>query len=107
LSEQKRFLQKLRAAKLEAIDEARRSLAWLEGALQDLEQPSPLHVTMTYCAPVKIASVRADLKCYADVHRLEESLWQAVPSRADCRMRGVLWHRCADGGVLEASRSSK
>jgi DNA-binding transcriptional MerR regulator len=101
-SEQKRFLEKLRAARLEAIDEARRSLAWIEGALHGLEQPAPLHVTMTYCAPVKIASIRGDLKCYADVHRLEESLWQAVPSQRDaCRMRGVLWHRCADGGVLE------
>src|SRR5882757_1194899 len=43
-AEQKRFLQKLRNAKLDAIDEARRSLAWIEGALQDLEAQFPLHV---------------------------------------------------------------
>jgi len=36
-AEQKRFLQKLRNAKLDAIDEAHRSLDWIEGALQDLE----------------------------------------------------------------------
>ena len=100
-AEQRRFLQKLRDAKLGVIDEARRSLAWIEGALQDLEQQSPLHATIKYCAPVKIASVRVDLKCYADVHQHERSLWEAVAPRAKFRLRGVLWHRCADGGVLE------
>jgi DNA-binding transcriptional MerR regulator len=99
--EQKRFLQKLRDAKLEAIDEARRSLAWIEGALLDIEQQSPLQATIAYCAPVKIASVRTDLKCYADVHQHEKLLWRAVVSRNEYRLRGVLWHRCADGGVLE------
>src|SRR5262249_44331616 len=56
--EQKRFLHKLRHAKLKGIDAARRSLAWIEGALQDLEQQSPLHAMIKYCAPVRIASVR-------------------------------------------------
>jgi len=98
---QQRFLQKLRDAKLKAIDEARRSLAWIEGALLDLEQHSPLHVTIKYCAPVKIASVRTDLRSYNDVHQYEKSLWQAAAPRADRRFRGVLWHSCADGGVLE------
>jgi DNA-binding transcriptional MerR regulator len=99
---QKRFLQKLRNAKLEAIDEARRSLAWIEGELQDLELQSPLYATITYCAPVKIASVRTDLNSYADVHQHEQSLWEAVAPRPDCRLRGVLWHRCADRAVIEA-----
>jgi len=56
-SEQKRFLQTLRDAKLEAIDEARRSLAWIEGALQDLELQSPLYATITYCAPPVIEAI--------------------------------------------------
>ena len=99
-AEQKRFLQQLRNAKLKAMDEARRSLAWIEGALQDLER-LPLHATIKYCAPVKIASLRVDLKCYADVHQHERLLWEAVASRTKFRLRGVLWHRCADGGVLE------
>jgi DNA-binding transcriptional MerR regulator len=101
-SEQKRFLQKLRNAKLEAIDEARRSLAWIEGELQDLELQSPLHATITYCAPVKIASLRTDLKSYTDVHQHERSLWEAVAPQPDSRLRGVLWHRCVDRGVIEA-----
>jgi len=100
-AEQKRFLQKLRNAKLDAIDEARRSLAWIEGALQELEAQFPVHVTIKYCAPVKVASVRADLKSYTDVHQHEKSLWEAVAPRLEGRLHGVLWHRCADGGLLE------
>ncbi len=97
--EQKRFLQRLRSAKLDAIDEARRSLAWLEGAMQELEERSSLHVTIKYCAPVKVASVRMDLKQYTDVHKFENLLWQAVVPKG--RLHGVLWHSCADGGPLE------
>jgi hypothetical protein len=87
--------------KLESIDEARRSLAWIEGVLQDLELQSRFYVTMTYCVPVKIASLRTDLKSYADIHQHEQLLWEAVAPRPDCRLRGVLWHRCADRGVIE------
>ena len=99
--EQRRFLQKLRAAKLAAIDEARRSLAWIEGVLEEHRSDSPLHATITYCAAVKIASVRTDVKDYAAIQPYEESLWQAVDSRPHGGLRGVLWHRCADGGLLE------
>jgi DNA-binding transcriptional MerR regulator len=98
-AEQKRLLQRLRNAKLDAIDEARRSLAWIEGTLQDLEARSPLHVTIKYCAPVKVASVRADLKQYTDVHQHEKLLWRTVTPKG--RLHGVLWHSCADGGPLE------
>ena len=99
--EQRRFLQKLRNARLEAIDEARRSLTWIEGALQELELQSALQATITYCAPVKVASVRIDVKSYADIQQHENLLWEAVASRPRGGLRGVLWHRCADGGLLE------
>lgn len=97
--EQKRLLNKLRSVKLDAIDESRRSLAWIDGALQDLEEPSPLHVTIKYCAPIKVAAVRTDLKQYTDVHAYEKLLWRAVAPQG--RLHGVLWHSCADGGPLE------
>lgn len=99
--EQKTFLQKLRKAKLDAIDEARRSLNWIQGALHELEMESPLHASITYCAPVTVASVRTDVKSYADIQPYEKSLREAVASRARGVLRGVLWHRCADSGLLE------
>jgi DNA-binding transcriptional MerR regulator/effector-binding domain-containing protein len=101
-NEQRSLLQKLRNAKLEAIDAARRSLTWIEGALEELELQSPLHATITYCAPVKVASVRTDVKSYADIQQHESLLWETVAHRARGGLRGVLWHRCADGGLLEA-----
>ncbi len=99
--EQRRFLRKLRNAKLTALDEARRSLAWIEGALQELELPSPVHATLTYCAPVTVASVRTSVKCYAEMQQHEELLRSAVTARPEGSLRGVLWHRCADGGLPE------
>lgn len=101
-SEQRRFLQQLRDARLATIDEARRSLAWIEGVMQELELPSPLYATITYCPPVKVASLRTDVKCYADIQEHEHVLWGAVTRRPRGGLRGVLWHRCADGGLLEA-----
>ncbi len=100
-NEQKRFLQKLRNAKQAAIDEARRSLIWIEGALQELELQAPLHATLTYCAPVKIASIRTDVPRYEAIQEYENLLWAAVAPRPQHGLRGVLWHRCADGGLLE------
>jgi DNA-binding transcriptional MerR regulator len=99
--EQRTFLQKLRNAKLTTIDEARRSLAWIDGVLQELEQPPPLHATVTYCAPVEVVSIRTDIKCYADIQQYETLLWESVAPRSRGCLRGVLWHRCADGGLLE------
>jgi DNA-binding transcriptional MerR regulator/effector-binding domain-containing protein len=101
-SEHRRFLQRLRDAKLKAIDEARRSLSWIEGTLQELALPSPLHATITYCAPVKVASVRTDVKSYEHIQQYESVLWDAVAPTVQGGLRGVIWHRCADGGLLEA-----
>jgi DNA-binding transcriptional MerR regulator len=101
-NERRVFLQKLRNAKLATIDEARRSLAWIEGALEELElQSPPLYATITYCAPVKVASVRTDVESYADIQQYENLLWEAVVPQPRGGLRGVLWHRCADGGLLE------
>jgi DNA-binding transcriptional MerR regulator len=99
--EKRRLLQRLRDAKLHAIDEARRSLTWIEGALQDLELPSPIHATIAYCAPVQVVSIRTDVKDYAEIHHYESLLSEAVGPRPHDGLRGVLWHRCADGGLLE------
>lgn len=99
--EQRKFLQRLRHAKLAEVDVARRSLAWIEGALQELELQSPIHATIAYCPTVRVASIRVDVKDYAAIQQHEESLWRAVAPRTDGRLRGVLWHRCADAGLLE------
>jgi hypothetical protein len=41
------------------------------------------------------------LKQYQNIQEYEESLANAVPASSLGALRGVLWHRCADGGLLE------
>jgi DNA-binding transcriptional MerR regulator len=101
-SEQESMLCRLRDAKLRAIDAARRSLAWIEGELGSLGQASPFRATIAYCAPLSIASLRTDLHGYSDIHQHERMLLESVAPCAGLGLRGVLWHRCADRGVIEA-----
>jgi DNA-binding transcriptional MerR regulator len=100
-NEERRLLAKLRQARLDAIEVAQRSLIWLEAALKEVESPTSLRVTVTHCKPVKILSVRTELKRYDDIHKYEHALLNAVPTRSVGSLRGVLWHRCADSGIME------
>src|ERR1700685_4167640 len=51
---------------------------------------------------VRIASIRVKLRNYAEVARFEAELSDALPPECVGPLRGVLWHRCADSGSLEA-----
>ena len=48
-----------------------------------------------------IASIRAEVKRYEEIIPMERVLDTAVPTHIRGRVRGVLWHRCADSGRLE------
>lgn len=100
-AERRVLLQKLRSLKLRSIDEARRSLAWIDGAIQAFESPSALEVSVLYAAAVTIASIRAQVNDYEDIHQHDDALAAAVTRAPLGALRGVLWHRCADGGALE------
>jgi len=100
-AEQRVLLQRLRALKLRSIDESRRALAWMEGAIQALDSPSALEVSVQYVASVTIASIRAQVNSYEDIHPHEHALAAVATCSPAGGMRGVLWHRCADGGTLE------
>ena len=49
-----------------------------------------------------IASLRVELKNYAEASRFEQKLSNAVPRECLGNLHGVLWHRCADSGSYEA-----
>jgi DNA-binding transcriptional MerR regulator len=98
---QRALLQRLRALKLRGIDEARRTLAWIEGAIQAIDSPPALAVSVRYVAATTIASIRAQVNCYEDIHPYERALASEAIGRPAGGLRGVLWHRCADGGLLE------
>jgi len=98
--EKMKLLEKLRRTRLDLIELTKKSLVWIDAALNDTE-PDSLRVSISYCKAVTIASVRADLKQYEDIHACEQDLLRFIPTRSRGTLRGVLWHRCADGGLLE------
>jgi DNA-binding transcriptional MerR regulator len=98
----RRLLEALRRARLDSIDQARRSLGWIEAALHDLDSfTSPVSIIVKRSPPVRIASIRVGVPRYQDICRYESDLLEAVPKQAVGHLRGILWHRCADSGEIE------
>jgi DNA-binding transcriptional MerR regulator len=93
----RRLLETLKAAVEHSIQEAGRKLRWVQSALDDSShshQPAPVVVKRR--PAIRVASVRSRVKTYADILPLEQHLFDALPSASIGRVRGVLWHRCAD-----------
>ena len=85
-----------------SIQTASQSLNWVKSALSELDESvRPIPVVVKRRQPALIASIRSRLDSYAEIARLEQELSNALPEHAVGDLRGVLWHRCADSGVLE------
>jgi len=85
-----------------AIRRATQSLDCIDAAVRELDRPQPpVPVVVKRREAMPIASVRARVDRYADIERYERELLAALPAHAIGSTRGVLWHRCADSGVLE------
>jgi DNA-binding transcriptional MerR regulator/effector-binding domain-containing protein len=98
----RRLLEALRKAKLDSIDEARKSLSWIEAALHDLDAfASPVGIIVKRSPPVRVASIRVGVPRYQDIYPYESDLLEAVPKGSAGYLRGILWHRCADSGEIE------
>jgi len=88
-----------RTASMEA---ARRSLVWIDDALGKLtDGEREIAVLVKQRAAIRVASCRAQVKCYADIGQLERDLQRAVVPGLAGRLQGVLWHRCAESGSIE------
>jgi DNA-binding transcriptional MerR regulator len=96
LSELKRNIE-------QSIEAATQSLHWINAALDDLGQSqAPISVIVKRRPTMPIASLRVELKNYAEASRFEQELLDALPTECLGNLRGVLWHRCADSGSFEA-----
>jgi DNA-binding transcriptional MerR regulator len=85
-----------------SIQTANQSLAWVKAALKELDSSSrPIPVVVKRRPPALVASIRSRLNSYAEIAGLEKELTAALPGHAVGDLRGVLWHCCADSGVLE------
>jgi len=97
------FLERAQRDLQHSIHSAKRSLQWIESELQELREPRPaIPVVAKRRSALRIASVRTRLKSYEEVAVFEQQLLAVLPSPSLGKTRGVLWHRCADSGVLEA-----
>jgi len=102
-ADRKAVLNNLKQKIEHSIQTATQSLNWINAALDELEQgQSPISVIVKRRPAVRVASIRVKLKNYGEVARFENELSNALPPECVGALRGVLWHRCADSGSLEA-----
>ncbi|HKE95848.1 MAG TPA: MerR family transcriptional regulator [Povalibacter sp.] len=100
--ERRRLLEKLRRNAECSMAAARRSLLWIDGALDELnagEREVP--VVLKQRSAVRVASIRAQAASYEEIGLLERDLQHAVVAELAGPLKGVLWHRCAASGVIE------
>ena len=96
------ILTELKRTIEQSIQSATQSLHWINAALEDLGEQPPIPVVVKRRPAIPIASFRVTVQSYAEVPRFEEELHGALPPQCLGALRGVLWHRCADSGTLEA-----
>lgn len=102
-SERRRILDELKRTLEQSIQTATQSLHWVNYALDEIdERHQPIAVVVKRRPALPIASLRVKLSSYAEVSSFERQLSDAVPPECLGTARGVLWHRCADSGSLEA-----
>ena len=102
-NERRTVLRDLKRTVEHSIRAATQSLKWINAALEELGQcNSMVSVVVKRRPDVPIASLRVELDSYSDVTVFERQLSNAVPPECVGPVRGVLWHRCADSGSLEA-----
>lgn len=100
--QRRKLLEKLRQRARHSIEATRRSLAWIDLELEDAghaAQPTP--VVLQQRSEIRIASIRAQLRSYADIIPVERDLTRAVHPAMAGSTRGVLWHRCEASGAIE------
>jgi DNA-binding transcriptional MerR regulator len=100
--DRRELLNDLKKTVEQSIQTATQSLNWINGALNELDAfQSSIPIVVKRRPAVPIASIRAKVQNYAEIERFEQELLSALPARSMSRLRGVLWHRCADSGCLE------
>ena len=95
------LLERLRQRARHSLDVARRSLAWIEHELDGLHQDVTAAIVLRQRAPVRVASIRANLGDYAELGQIEDDLHGGLEQQRVGDLRGVLWHRCAASGVID------
>ena len=101
--ERRRLLEKLRSRAECSMATARRSLNWIQFALDELaEGQAETSIMIKERRPaVRVASIRAQVSSYAEIGHIERDLQRAVLPQFAGNLQGVLWHRCEASGRIE------
>jgi effector-binding domain-containing protein len=96
------LLARLHADAVRTLASTRRSIEWLELALEDAEQaPAEIPVVLKLRGELRVASIRASLASYAEIAPVERELTRALHPSLTGESRGVLWHRCEATGAID------
>jgi DNA-binding transcriptional MerR regulator len=95
------LLRKLRRSAEGSLVAAQRTMAWIDGALDESPAARDIAIALKKRPAIRIASVRAQAPSYAAIGAMESDLRRAVDPALSGREQGVLWHRCAASGVIE------
>jgi DNA-binding transcriptional MerR regulator len=100
--DRRELLRELRATVEHSISAAKRSLDWINLAIEELDDsPRLIPVVKKRRPPMQIACVRANIKYYPEIEKFESDLLRELPRESLGSLRGVLWHRCADSGSID------
>lgn len=100
--DRKEILRRLKGEMEQAIVRTRQSLHWVNAALRELEDSSStVSVVVKQRSAIPVASLRGEGRHYCDILPLEQELLDCVPMERRGATRGILWHRCADAGVID------
>jgi DNA-binding transcriptional MerR regulator len=98
----RQLLETLHSKARLSVRAAEQNLQWLDAALAETSGfKPPIPVVVKQSAAVRVASIRAKVKSYEGVLSLERELANSLPAESVGGLQGVLWHRCADSGILE------
>jgi DNA-binding transcriptional MerR regulator len=101
-AERRKLLEKLRSNAQHSIEAARRSLLWIDAALDELaDGERDIPVVIKQRSAVRVASIRARVNAYPEISQLERDLQRAVVPELAGNLQGVLWYRCAEHGTIE------
>jgi len=97
----RRLLDRLRKRARLSLAATQRSLDWIERELEGLGHGATVAVVLRQRAPVRVASIRANLGDYSEIGQIETDLRCGLEDARVGELHGVLWHRCTASGAIE------
>jgi len=98
----RKLLTRLHADAVRKLRTTRRTIEWLELALEDaMHAPPDIPIVLKLRGELRVASIRASLASYAEIVPVERELTRGLHPSLTGDARGVLWHRCEASGAID------